>query len=75
MEYEAAVRIARVFVWKDGRPDGHDEIRSVAIPRYATFEGVRFELRTWDVRYPQGQERITDAFYDELTRPAGAPAH
>ena len=26
-----------------------------------------FELRTWDIRYPQGQERITDAFYDEVT--------
>ena len=59
------MRIARVFVWKDGRPDGHDEVRSVAIPRYATHEGTRFELRTWDVRYPQGQERVTDAFYDE----------
>ena len=62
------MRIARVFVWKDDRPDGHDEIRSVDIPRHVTHDGVLFELRGWDIRFPQGQERITDAFYDEVTQ-------
>lgn len=60
------MRIARVFVWSDGRPDGHDEIRSLEISHQVTHEGTRFQLRTWDVRYPQGQERVTDAFYDEV---------
>ena len=31
-----------------------------------TYEGAHFELRNWDIRYPQGQDRITDAFYDEV---------
>jgi len=60
------MRIARVFVWRDARPDGHDEIRSVDIPQQVTHEGVHFKLRSWDLRYPQGEERITDAFYDEV---------
>jgi len=60
------MRIARVFIWSDERPDEHDEIRSVDIPRRVTHGGVHFELRTWDIRYPQGQERITDAIYDEV---------
>jgi hypothetical protein len=60
------MRIERVFVWTDGRPDGHDEIRSLDIPHHVTHEGTRFELRTWHVRYPQGQERVTDAIYDEV---------
>jgi hypothetical protein len=30
--------------------------------------GALFHLRTWDIRYPQGQERITDAFYEEITQ-------
>ena len=60
------MRIARVFVWKDGRPDDQDEIRSREIPHHVTHEGSRFELRAWDVRYPQGQERVTDAVYDEV---------
>ena len=61
------MRIARVFVWKDGRPDDQDDIRSVDIPHHVTYEGAHFQLRTWDIRYPAGQERITDAFYDEVT--------
>ena len=48
--------------------DDRDEIRSPEIPHHVTHNGRRFELRTWDVRYPQGQERITDAFYDEATQ-------
>ena len=62
------MRIARVFVWADDRPDGHDEIRSPDIPHQVTHEGTHFELRTWDIRYPQGQERVTDAIYDEVTQ-------
>ena len=66
------MRIVRVFVWNDHRPDEHDEIRSLDIPHHVTHKGSRFELRTWDVRYQQGQERLTDAFYDEVMsyRPA-----
>ena len=60
------MRIARVFVWNDDRPDEHDEIRSLDIARHVTHAGASFVLRTWDIRYPQGQERITDAFYDEV---------
>ena len=62
------MRIARVFIWSDDRPDGRDEIRSPEIPHHVNHNGTQFELRTWDVRYPQGQERITDAFYDEVTQ-------
>jgi hypothetical protein len=32
-----------------------------------THAGTLFELRTWDIRYSAGQERITEAFYDEVT--------
>ena len=60
------MRIARVFVWSDDRPDDHDEIRSIDIPPRVTHAGVLFELRTWDIRYAPGQERVTDAFYDEV---------
>ena len=60
------MRIARVFVWNDDRPDGQDEIRSLDIPHQVTYEGARFTLRNWDIRYPQGEERVTDAFYDEV---------
>jgi hypothetical protein len=59
------MRIARVFVWGDERPDDHDEIRAVDIPHHVTHQGVHFDLRIWDMRFPQGQERITDAIYDE----------
>jgi hypothetical protein len=61
------MRIARVFVWRDeGRDDDHDEIRSLDIPHRVTHDGAHFELRNWDIRYPQGEERITDAFYDQV---------
>jgi len=63
------MRIARVFVWQDdGRADDHDEIHSLDIPHLVTHKGAHFELRNWDIRYPQGEERITDAFYDEVPR-------
>jgi hypothetical protein len=61
------MRIARVFVWRnEARPDDHDEIRSLDIAPHVTHAGTLFELRTWDIRYPPGQERTTDAFYDEV---------
>jgi len=62
------MRIARVFVWRDEkRPVDRDEIRSLDIPHRVTHDGTHFELRNWDLRYPPGQERITDAVYDEVT--------
>ena len=60
------MRIARHFTWSDERPDDRDEIRSVDIPPRVTHAGVLFALRTWDIRYPPGEERVTDAFYDEV---------
>jgi hypothetical protein len=63
----AQLRIARLFSWNDDRPDEHDEISSVDIAPHVTHAGRLFKLRTWDIRYPQGEERITDAFYDEVT--------
>lgn len=60
------MRIARVFEWSDQRADDHDEIRSLDIASHVTHEGTLFALRTWDIRFPQGQERITDAFYGEV---------
>ena len=62
------MRIARVFAWADDRPDDRDEIRAQEIAEHLKYQETLFELRTWDLRYPQGQERITDAFYDEVTR-------
>lgn len=67
------MRIARVFVWKDGRPDEHEEIRSLSVAHHVTHAGARFELRSWDLRYPYGQERVTDAIYDEVGPFAGRP--
>jgi hypothetical protein len=61
------MRIAQVFVWQDERPDDHDEIRSVEIPHRVSHDGVLFHLRYWDIRFPQGEERITDAFYVEVS--------
>lgn len=60
------MRIAQVFIWSGDRPDGHDDIRSIDIPHQVTHQGVHFTLRTWDIRYTQGQDRITDAIYDEV---------
>jgi hypothetical protein len=59
------MRIARVFVWSDERPDDEDEIRSIEIAQRVTHGGALFHLRTGDIHFPQGQERITDAIYDE----------
>jgi hypothetical protein len=64
------MRVERIFVWTDGRPDGHDEIRSLEIPHRVTHRGSCFELRAWDVRYPQGQERVTDAIFGLKKRAA-----
>ena len=63
------MRIARVFVWSGDRPDDRDEIRSPTIPPVTTHEGAHFRLRSWDIRFPQGEERITDAFYDQMDEP------
>jgi hypothetical protein len=59
------VRIERLFVWGDARPDDHDEVLATHIPPNVTPEGARFTLRTWDVRYPPGAERMTEATYGE----------
>ena len=45
----------RRVLWADGRPDGHDEIRSRDISHQVTHENSQFELRTLDIRYPQGR--------------------
>ena len=60
------MRIARVFKWSDDRPDHHDEIRSSDIAPHVTHECTLFALRTWNIPYRRGQERITDAFYNEV---------
>jgi len=60
------VRIVRTFVWNDDeRPDDNDEIRSTGIDHHVRYHGVLFQLRTWDIRYPPGQRRVTEAIYDE----------
>jgi hypothetical protein len=63
-----AVRIVRTFVWNDERPDDTDEIRSTGIDHHVRYQGVLFELRTWDIRYPPGQPRLTEVIYDEAVR-------
>ena len=55
------MRIARLFVWSGNRRDDRDEVLSTHIPHHVTHEGARFTLRTWDVRYPAGAKRLTDA--------------
>ena len=60
------MRIARHFTWSDGRPVDRDDVRSIDIAPRVTHAGVRFALRTWDIRYPPDEERVTDAFYDEV---------
>ena len=37
------MRIERVFVWSDDRPDDRDEIRSPEIAHHVTHEGRRFD--------------------------------
>jgi hypothetical protein len=60
------LRIARTFVWRHGRPDDHDEIRSEEIVRHVSHRGARFELHSWMLRFAPGQERVTDAIYNEI---------
>ena len=36
-------------------------------PTASPITASSFHLRNWDIRFPQGEERITDAFYDEVT--------
>jgi hypothetical protein len=60
------MRIERRFVWKDGRPDGRDELRSETIAPRVRHDGVTFELRSWDIRYKPGRPRVTEAVYDEV---------
>jgi len=63
----ALVRIERRFVWKDGRPDDHDALRSARIEHHVRLNGTRFELRGWDIRYTPGRPRVTEATYDEVS--------
>jgi hypothetical protein len=63
------MRMVRTFVWGDGRPDDSDEIRSTGIDRHVRYRGVLFQLRTWDIRYPPGERRVTEAVYDEAVDP------
>ncbi len=60
------MRIARKFVWSDGRPDDHDEIVSASVDHRVTHEGVSFELHDWDIRYRAGKRRLTEAIYNEF---------
>jgi len=62
------MRIAQVFVWSDNRPDDHDKVVAELIPRQVLHMGVRFTLRSWDLRYSSGAPRITDATYDEVLK-------
>ena len=64
----SGVRIVRTFVWNDERPDDTDEIRATGVDHHVRHHGVLFQLRTWDIRYPPGQRRITEVIYDELLR-------
>jgi len=59
------MRIERTFIWNDSRPDDHDEVRARHIAPRVQHQGVLFSLRGWDVRYPPGVTRVTDATYDE----------
>jgi|EndMetStandDraft_3_1072993.scaffolds.fasta_scaffold3032122_1 hypothetical protein len=62
------MRIAQVFVWRDDRPDDLDTFVSEVIPRQVLHMGVRFTLRSWDIRYSSGAARVTDATYDEVLK-------
>ena len=62
------VRIVRTFVWSDERPDDTDEIRSLELEHHVRYHGVLFHLRTWDIRYPPGERRVTEAIYDEAVQ-------
>ena len=62
------MQIVRIFVWNDERPDDTEEIRSTGIDHHVRHHGVLFRLRTWEIRYPPGQRRVTEAIYDEAVR-------
>ncbi len=66
------MRIARTFVWRDGRPDDHDEVVSPSVDPSARRDGVPFALRRWEIRYRPGERRVTEAVYDEVRRPGTA---
>jgi hypothetical protein len=57
--------MVRTFVWNDERPDDTDEIRATGIDHHVRYQGALFKLRTWDIRYPPGERRVTEAIYDE----------
>jgi hypothetical protein len=59
--------IERIFVWSDDRKDHRERIRSETIDHLVTHQGTRFRLRSWDIRYHQGDARVTEAIYDEIT--------
>ena len=59
------MRIVRTFVWSDDRPNDNDELRSTELDHPVGHHGVSFNLRTWDIRYPSGEPRVTEAIYDE----------
>jgi hypothetical protein len=61
------VTITRTYVWRNGRPDDRDQVRSQWIARRVRYEGAVFELRNWVMRYPaDGGIRQVDAVYDEV---------
>ena len=60
------MRIHRTFVWRDGRPDDEEEIRSEVVDHLVSHGGARFVLRSWDMRFPPGRPRVTEAVYDEI---------
>ena len=62
------MRIVRTFVWRDERADDTDELRCSELDHRVGHHGAWFKLRTWDVRYPMGQPRVTEAIYDEASR-------
>lgn len=63
-----AVRIVRTFVWNDERPDDTEEIRAIGVDHHVRHHGVLFQLRAWEIRYPPGQRRVIQAFYEEAVR-------
>ena len=48
------MRIHRTFVWRDGRPDDEEEIRSEVVDHLVSHGGARFVLCSWDMRFPPG---------------------
>ena len=62
------MRIVRTFVWRDERANDTDELRSTDLAHHVGHEGVSFLLRSWDIRYPSGKPRVTEAIYDETVQ-------